>query len=172
METENIITTSYLTFQLEEEIFSVNVGKVREILEIPKITTVPQSPDYMCGVINLRGNVLPVVDTRIKFGIEPQESTKDTCIVVLEVVIEDQMIQVGALVDKVLDVLEFKAEDINPSPSLGAKYKPEFIEGMGKSNDENFIMILNIDEVFSTDEKSLLQDNFEEGEDQEEISLT
>lgn len=157
MSIETISTNAYLTYQLAEDYFSVNVGKVVEIVEVPKITKVPQSPDYMSGVINLRGSVLPVVDTRIKFGFPSKENDLNTCIVVLEITInETDQILVGALVDKVLDVLEIEPEKINPSPSLGSKYKSEFIIGMGEIGDGDFIMILDIDKVFSTEELSIL----------------
>ncbi len=155
MDVQNI--NSYLTFQLDSDIFSVNVSKVVEIVEIPKITKVPQAPTYMKGVINLRGSVLPVVDTRMKFGFAEKEHNIDTSIIVMEISInKDDNIVVGAIVDKVLDVLEFSSDTIQPSPSIGSKYKPEFILGMGKSSEGNFVMILDIDKVFSTDELVLL----------------
>lgn len=157
MSTNTITTNTYLTYQLADDFFSVNVGKVVEIVEVPKITRVPQAPDYMCGVINLRGSVLPVVDTRKKFGFPSKEVELDTCIIVLEIALSDnEQILVGALVDKVLDVLEISPDKINPSPSLGSKYKSEFIVGMGEKGDGDFIMILDIDKVFSTEELSIL----------------
>ena len=155
---EAITSNSYLTFKLSQEIFSVNVSQVREILEMPKITSVPQSPEYMKGVINLRGSVLPVIDTRIKFGLPVSEQTIETCVIVMEVLMGDEEIVVGAIVDRVLDVLEIIPEKINASPSLGTKYKSEFIQGMGKLDNDQFVMILNINEVFSTDEKTILKD--------------
>lgn len=157
MSVETISTNAYLTYQLADDYFSVNVGKVVEIVEVPKITKVPQAPNYMSGVINLRGTVLPVVDTRIKFGFSSKENDVDTCIIVLEVMMNDnEQILVGALVDKVLDVLEIEPEKISPSPSLGSKYKSEFIIGMGEIGEGEFIMILDIDKVFSTEELSIL----------------
>ncbi len=147
---------SYLTFLLNEELFSVNVGKVIEILEVPKLTKVPQAPNYMAGVMNLRGNVLPVIDTKIKFGLGNTEIQQKTCIVVLDISIEGESVYVGALVDSVLDVLELTKDEILPPPTVGIKYRPEFIIGIGKVK-EDFIMILNIDKVFSTDELSILK---------------
>ena len=149
---------SYLTFLLNEELFSVNVGKVIEILEVPKLTKVPQAPPYMAGVINLRGNVLPVIDTKIKFGLGVMEIQQKTCIVVLDILIEGESVYVGALVDSVLDVLELMGDQILPPPSVGIKYRPEFITGIGNVNGQ-FIMILNIDKVFSTDELTILKQN-------------
>ncbi|MFP4092283.1 MAG: chemotaxis protein CheW [Cyclobacteriaceae bacterium] len=144
-------TNSFLTFRLHEEVFAANVSKVLEILELTKITKVPKAPEYMRGVINLRGSVLPVVDTRIKFGLPLKPETVNTCIVVLNIQIESEELKVGALVDAVQEVLEFTPESISPPPSIGSKYRSEFILGMGKVSDD-FIMILDVDKVFSLDE--------------------
>lgn len=149
---ETIIETetaqSYLSFKLEDELFALSVSKVIEILEVPKITKIPRAPDYMTGVINLRGSVLPLVDTRIKFGMPPLEFTVNTCIIVMEIVVEGESIQLGALVDAVLEVLEVDESTVQSSPTIDAKYKLEFIKGMIHI-EEKFIMLLNIDEVFS-----------------------
>ena len=142
---------SYLSFRLSEEIFAANVYKVLNILEMRTITKIQQAPDYMKGVINLRGNVLPVVDLRIKFGLPITEITVDTCIIVLNINLDGGSIMVGALVDAVKEVLELNDEDIEPAPSIGTKYNANFIQGMYRVN-ENFVMILNIDHVFNTDE--------------------
>jgi purine-binding chemotaxis protein CheW len=142
---------SYLSFKLGEETFAANVAKVLNILEMTEITKVPKAPDYMKGVINLRGAVLPVVDTRIKFNMPPTEYTNNTCILVMEVEVEGEQIQVGGLVDAVQAVLEIDQEDILPPPSIGSKYRSEFISGMAKI-EERFIMLLNMDRVFSSDE--------------------
>lgn len=157
---ENTVTAeidSFLSFKLGDEIFAVNVSKVLEILEIKQITKVPKSPPYMRGVINLRGSVLPVVDTRIKFGLPATEDTIDTCIVVLDIVMEKESITIGALVDGVSEVLDIREEETEPAPSIGIKYKSDFINGMWK-NDEAFIMLLNIDKVFSADDIVLVQE--------------
>lgn len=142
---------SYLSFNLGDEEFASNVSKVLNILEMTKISEVPKSPDYMKGVINLRGAVLPVIDTRMKFGMTPTEYTKDTCIIVLEIEMDKEMIKVGALVDSVQEVLEIEDNQIQPPTSLGNKYKSEFITGMAKVNDK-FIMILDMNRVFTIDE--------------------
>lgn len=163
---EKEITTelnSYLSFNLGEEQFAANVGKVLNILEMTKITEVPKAPDYMKGVINLRGTVLPVVDTRIKFGMSATEYTTNTCIIVMEVEMEGEQVQVGALVDSVQAVLEIENEDIQPPPSIGSKFKSEFIEGMAKVDDK-FIMILNMEKVFSTEEIVTIKEKTDEGE--------
>lgn len=154
---------SYLSFSLGDEVFAANVGKVLNILEMTKITEVPKAPDYMKGVINLRGTVLPVVDTRIKFGMKPTEYTTNTCIVVMEVEMEGENIQVGALVDSVQAVLEIEDSEIKPPPSIGSKYKSEFINGMVKADDE-FIMLLDMEKVFSSDEIISLKEKTNESE--------
>lgn len=156
---------SYLSFKLGEETFAANVGKVLNILEMVKITKVPKAPAYMKGVINLRGTVLPLVDTRVKFGMSETEYTANTCILVLDIDMDDDTVQVGALVDSVQEVLELNDKDILPPPSIGSKYKSEFIEGMARSNDQ-FIMILNMDMIFSTDELAMLRDSTSEQEEQ------
>lgn len=153
---------SYLTFKLGEEEFAANVSKVLSIMEMTKITKVPKSPEYMQGVINLRGQVLPVVDTRIKFGMSRTEFTQNTCIIVMEVDVENEQVLVGALVDSVQEVLELNDEDIQPPPSIGTNYKSEFISGMAKV-DEKFIMILDMDKVFSAKELEDVQTSVERG---------
>lgn len=155
------IMQSYLTFQLEKECFAVNVTKVIEILEVPTITNVPKAPPYMKGVINLRGNVLPVVETRIKFGLQSKEFDVNTCILVLSIDVEGEETNVGAIVDSVQEVLEIGGDQIKASPSIGTKYKTEFIKGMIE-NGEEFIMLIDIDKVFSTDDVSILMEVTEE----------
>ena len=154
--------SSYLTFKIGDEIFAANVIKVLNILELQDITAVPQSPEYMKGVINLRGVVLPVIDSKIKFGMEATEFTNNTCILVLDVNIDDEGVEVGALVDAVLEVLEIEESKIQQPPSIGSKYRTEFLEGMVNFEDK-FIMILNMDMVFSTNELVLLQEKATEG---------
>ena len=154
---------SYLTFKLGEEEFAAHVGKVLNILEMTKITEVPKSPDYMKGVINLRGSVLPVIDTRIKFGMTPTEYTPNTCIVVMDIDMDRDSIHVGALVDSVQAVLEIEDTQILPPPSIGHKYRSEFIEGVANIND-SFIMILNMDEVFSSEEVHDMHDKAAENQ--------
>lgn len=164
-------TNSYLSFNLGEEEFAAHVSKVLNILEMVKITEVPKAPEYMKGVINLRGTVLPVVDTRIKFGMTPTEYTTNTCIVVMEVEMEGEIVNVGALVDSVQAVLEIEESQIQPPPSIGSKYKSEFIQGMAKI-DEKFVMLLNMEKVFSTDEIISLKEKTNEGEKKAEKEPT
>jgi purine-binding chemotaxis protein CheW len=156
---------SYLTFRLGEELFAANVSKVLNILEMTKVTKVPKAPNYMKGVINLRGAVLPLVDTRIKFEMSETEFTANTCILVLDIEMNNESVHVGALVDSVQEVLEINDSQIQPPPSIGTRYKSEFIEGIAKIEDE-FIMILNMDLIFSTDELSILKETFHENKEE------
>lgn len=148
----------FLTFQLGEEIFAANVAQVQEILDLIQITRVPQMPEYMLGVINLRGSVVPVIDLRRKFGMEAVEQTRDSCVIVLEVDCDGELVVVGALADAVLEVLELGDHQIEPPPRMGMKLKSDFIRGMGRK-DERFLILLNIDRIFSTEEMNLLHDN-------------
>ena len=147
----NQMTKQFLTFKLDEEIFGIDVIQIREILEYITITRIPQTPDFMCGVINLRGNVVPVIDFRLKFGMGKIERTVNTCIIVMEVEIDDEKMNLGALVDSVQEVFELESEDIETVPKIGAKLKTEFIKGMGRRNDK-FIILLDINKVISVEE--------------------
>lgn len=147
----------YLTFRLDDEIFGIDVGQVREILDFTTITKIPQTPDFMRGVINLRGSVVPVVDMRLKFGMGPTEKTVDTCIVVVEVSLDGETTIIGALADAVQEVFELEPSQIEPAPRIGTRLRTEFLKGMGK-RDNRFIMILDIDKVFSLEELALVQE--------------
>jgi purine-binding chemotaxis protein CheW len=136
---------------MEEETFALDVGKVREILDYTNITKVPRTPDFMKGVINLRGSVVPVVDMRLKFNMPVQERTVDTCIIVVEITIEDEQTVLGALVDSVQEVFELEPAQVEPAPRIGTKLNTDFILGMGR-RDERFVIILDIDRVFSIEE--------------------
>lgn len=144
-------TVQYLTFKLDEEVFALDVAKVREILEYNTVTKVPQTPDFMRGVINLRGSVVPVIDMRLKFGMSATEQTVNTCIIVVEVALEGETSVLGALADSVQEVIEMEPEQIEPAPHIGTRLNTEFIKGMGK-HEGDFIMILDIDKVFSEGE--------------------
>ena len=147
----------YLTFKLDGDEFAVDVQKSREIVDLRSVTKVPQSPDFMLGVINLRGSVVPVIDLRLKFGMEKAESTQATSIVVMDVLIGEELIVVGAVVDSVEEVTELSDSQIEPAPRIGTRLNTEFIKGMGKQEDQ-FLIILDIDRVFSSDELMLVQD--------------
>ena len=155
--TENEVLQSYLSFKLDDELFAVEVKKVIEILEVPKITVIPRAPKYMAGIINLRGKVLPLIDTRIQFGLETISFTVDTCIVVIEIEIEGEKIEIGTLVDSVLEVVDIPEDSILPCRSIEAKYKLDYIKGMFQSEND-FIMLINLDKVFSIQESDFIQD--------------
>jgi len=141
----------YLTFKLAEETFALDVAKVREILELTPITKVPQTPEYMRGVINLRGSVVPVVDMRLKFGMGMTGQTVNTCIIVVEVTLDKDAIILGALADSVQEVVELEPGSIEPPPHIGTRLDTAFIKGMGKI-DDHFVMMLDVDKIFSSAE--------------------
>jgi purine-binding chemotaxis protein CheW len=147
----------YLTLTLDRELFAVDVAKVREVLDFTTITKIPRTPEYMRGVLNLRGSVVPVIDLRLKFGMTKTENKKNTCIIVLEIALEDEVVIWGALSDSVQEVFEFEPEQIEPAPKFGTKFKAEFLRGIGK-REEKFIMILDIDRVFTTEELAVVQE--------------
>ncbi|MEO8596924.1 MAG: chemotaxis protein CheW [Candidatus Solibacter sp.] len=149
-------TRQYLTFKLGEEVFAIDVSKVREVLDFTTVTKIPRTPDFMSGVINLRGNVVPVVDLRLCFEMSHTEKTVNTCIVVVEMLVEGEPTVIGALADSVEEVIDLEPDQIQPAPRMGTQVHTEFIKGMGK-RDTQFIMILDIDRVFSSDELSAVR---------------
>ena len=150
-------TVQYLTFKLSEEVFALDVAKVREILEFTTITKVPQTPEFMRGVINLRGGVVPVIDLRLNFGMTRTEQTVDTCIIVVEVTQSGEVLVLGVLAESVQEVVEMEPEQIEPAPHIGTRLKTEFIKGMGKLNND-FVMILDIDKIFSADDLQVVNE--------------
>ncbi|ACM20619.1 scaffold protein CheW associated with MCPs of class 34H [Geotalea daltonii FRC-32] len=154
--TDQTGATQYLTFTLDDEVFALDIGKVREVLDYTTVTKVPQTPDFMRGVINLRGNVVPVVDMRLKFAINATENTVNTCIIIVEVAVDGEVTILGAMADSVQEVLDLEPDQIEPPPRIGTKMRTDFISGMGK-RDEQFIMILDIDRIFSGEELAAVQ---------------
>jgi purine-binding chemotaxis protein CheW len=154
--TEITDTRQYLTFKLGDEVFATDVSKVREVLDFTNITKIPRTPDFMSGVINLRGNVVPVVDLRLCFEMSKTEKTVNTCIVVVEMLLEGESTVIGALADSVEEVIDLEPEQIQPAPRIGTQIRTDFIKGMGK-RDSQFIMILDIDRVFSAEELSAVR---------------
>ncbi|MBI5015731.1 MAG: chemotaxis protein CheW [Deltaproteobacteria bacterium] len=144
-------TSQYLTFTLDRELFALPIAKVREVLEFTAVTKVPRTPNFMRGVLNLRGNVVPVVDLRLKFGMSCTERTIDSCVVITEVAIDGEMTVLGALADAVQEVLELEPEQIDPPPRIGTRLDTAFIQGMGK-HDDQFLILLDIDKVFTSEE--------------------
>ena len=150
-------TSQYLTFKLEDEVFALDISKVREVLDFTAVTKVPETAEFMLGVINLRGSVVPVVDMRLKFGMNRTEATVNTCIIIVEIEIDSETTILGALADSVQEVMDLDPDQIEPPPRIGARMKTKFIKGMGK-RDSRFIIILDIDKVFSADELAMAQD--------------
>jgi purine-binding chemotaxis protein CheW len=144
-------TSQYLTFRLDRELFAMDITKVHEVLEFSTVTKVPRTPDFMRGVINLRGNVVPVVDMRLKLGLTRTERTVDTCVVIAEVDVDGERTILGALADSVQEVVEMEGDSIVPAPRMGTRIDTKVIRGMGKK-DEEFVIILDIDRVFSGDD--------------------
>jgi len=138
----------YLTFRLERELLALEVARVREVLDLCPITRVPRTPDYMRGVINLRGSVIPVIDLHLKFGLASADTTIESRIVVLELNHEGEAVVVGVLTDSVHDVIEIDSEHIDSSPQMGARWRTDFVTGIGKYK-EQFILLLDIDRVFA-----------------------
>ncbi|MBN2643966.1 MAG: chemotaxis protein CheW [Desulfuromonadaceae bacterium] len=147
-------TNQYLTFYLNGEIFGIPIHRVLEVLDYTEITKVPQTPDYMRGVINLRGSIVPVVDMHLKFDLDPSERTVNSCIIIMDVTIEGTKTSLGALADSVREVIELEPGQIEPAPKMGTRLNSDFVQGMGKHGDE-FIMLLNIDAVFTGHHGSL-----------------
>jgi purine-binding chemotaxis protein CheW len=154
--TNQIDMNQYLTFKLDDEVFGLAIGKVREVLDFTTVTRVPRTPEYMRGVINLRGSVVPVVDLHMKFGLAQTEKTVNTCIIIVEIDIEGEVTILGALADSVQEVVELEPDQIEAAPKIGTKLNTEFIKGMGK-REEQFVILLDIDKVFSHDELSQVQ---------------
>ncbi len=152
---EIIQSTQYLTFTLGEEDFALDIATVREVLNYTTITRVPRMPQFLSGVINLRGNVVPVIDLRLKLGMSAIRKTADTCIVIVEIEVDGEMTQMGALADSVKEVIDLDPSQISPPPKLGTKLKSDFIKGMGKQ-DERFLIILDIDCILSDDELAMM----------------
>ena len=150
----------YLTFVLQGEMFGLNIMPIKEISEYGQITPVPMVPDYVRGVINLRGNVVPVIDLPVRFGWQSSPVNKRTCIVIVEVNSSSDSdsgsMEMGIVIDRVDEVIEIPSENIGGAPSFGAKVRTDFISGMGKINDE-FVVLLSADKVLSVEELSQLE---------------
>jgi len=147
----------YLTFMLGREVFALGILAIKEIIEYGNVTQVPMMPDWICGVINLRGAVVPVMDMAARFGRTPSAITRRTCIVIVEVAASDARHIVGVLVDAVNEVLEIPPSDVEPAPSFGARIRADFIHSMGKVNGR-FVIILDPDRVLSVDELASIAD--------------
>lgn len=144
----------FLTFLLDGEIFAINILNIREILEYSPLTPVPMTPDFIEGVLNLRGSVVPVINLSVRFEKTASEVNKRTSIVIVEITHDEQKMDIGVIVDIVNEVIEIP--EIEPAPTFGASIRTDFIEGMGKVND-GFTIILDLNHVLSVEELSMLQ---------------
>ena len=147
--------TQYLTLRLGDEVFALDISKVREVLDFTTVTKVPRTPAFLRGVINLRGSVVPVADLRLTFGMTMTEKSVNTCVIITEIEVDGETTLLGALADSVQEVIELGADALRPAPRIGTRLNTEFIKGMGKRGD-GFIIVLDIDKVFSSDELSLV----------------
>ncbi len=149
----------FLAFTLREEEYALDITKVREVLDVTTLTKIPRMPPYLSGVINLRGNVVPVIDLGLRLGLSPISFTVNSCIMIMEILVgEDQApVLMGGMTDRVKTVLEFPPEAIEPPPRMGINISTDFIVGMGRE-DEKFLIILDIDKVLTTEGEALLKD--------------
>ncbi len=146
----------YLTFELGDEVYGLEILKVQEIIGMMTITRVPKTPDFVRGVINLRGKVIPVMELRQKFGLDTKEDTEKTCIIVVQVNSGGSNITMGTLVDEVSEVLDISADQLEETPSFGTNVDTNFIMGIGKV-DKKVIMLLDIDKVLSATDLNVIK---------------
>lgn len=159
------LTHKYLTFLLAGKLYAVSILKIKEIIEYGTVTSIPGMPEFMCGAINIRGGAVPVIDLIKRLDGNESEIGKRSCIVIMELNHEQGNINVGVIVDSVNRVMDFRANEIEPAPTFGGAIRTDFIEGMGKSN-EDFIIILNIDSVLSMEDiRILMESETESSED-------
>lgn len=150
-------TRQYMTFRLGDELFGIDVAQVREVLEVLQITRVPMAPEYMRGVVNVRGQATPVVDLRLRFGLPKGTDTVHTRIIVMELDLDGEATVLGGVADSVHEVIGLDPESINPPPRIAMRWRTEFIQGMGRRGDD-FMIILDINAVFSSGELALAQE--------------
>ncbi len=169
-ETTNEVT-QYLTFTLGKEDFALEIAKVNEVMDYLTITEVPRMPTYLKGVINLRGKVVPVIDLRLKLGMSAIQKTVDTCIVIVEIEMDGELMHMGALADSVKEVLDLAPNQIAPAPKMGTGISADFIKGMGKQ-DEKFLIILDIARILSSNEMAVVRSSTEDSTpESEQISV-
>lgn len=149
-------TGKYLTFSLKEEEYGIGILKVKEIIGMMPVTSVPRTPTFVKGVINLRGKVIPVIDLRTKFDMPSIPYDERTCIIVVEIDGESTTVLIGIVVDSVSEVLNIKADEIEPAPTFGTRLDTQYIMGMAKT-DGGVKILLNIDRVLSSDEISAVE---------------
>lgn len=154
--TSTLGQTQFLTFVLSNEQYGVNIIRVQEIKGWTPVTKIPNTPDFVCGVLNLRGTIVPIIDLRIRFNMENAEYTDTTVIIVLSVEQEDGKRVIGFVVDAVSDVLNVEANEVKPAPDLGSHVDMDFLSGLATIGDE-MVMLLDIDKMMSTDDINLLE---------------
>ncbi|MBM3288686.1 MAG: purine-binding chemotaxis protein CheW [Candidatus Hydrogenedentes bacterium] len=147
----------YLTFSLGPEVYGLEILKVQEIIGMMPVTKVPRTPNFVRGVVNLRGKVIPVIDLRTKFEMDLREDTEKTCIIVVQVASAAQNITMGIIVDEVAEVLAIAGDLIEPAPQFGAGVRTEFILGIGKVANK-VVILLDVDKVLSWGEMAELED--------------
>jgi purine-binding chemotaxis protein CheW len=153
---KNDLTGKYLTFRLAEEDYGIPLLQVKEIIGMMPVTAVPQTPDDVKGVINLRGQVIPVSDLRLRFGIEATDYNDRTCIIVVDIQGTETTTRMGVIVDAVSEVLNVREDEIEPAPSFGARVRTDYILGMANM-DETVKILLDIDRVFDPQEIAILE---------------
>lgn len=146
----------YLTFVLDDGHFGLSIDSVQEVLELMPITKVPRTPEHMLGVTNVRGQAVPVIDLRLRFGLNAREQTVDTCIVIVELTVGGESMTLGALVDGVEEVMDLDPGRIEPAPKLGSAIDTRFIKGIARQEDR-FIILLDINECFDFQDMAVMQ---------------
>jgi purine-binding chemotaxis protein CheW len=149
----------YLTFTLNNEVFALDILVIKEIIQYCDISTVPMMPDYIRGIINLRGAVVPVIDLHVRFGRAAAEVSRRTCIVIIEIDHQGSRHELGIMVDAVSAVIDIAPEQVEPAPRFGSRIKHDFIAGMGKVN-EKFVIILDVSKTFTSDELNAMASSF------------
>lgn len=157
----NEISNQYLTFVMGDENYAIPVAGVSEVLTVPKVTRIPRMPDFMRGVVNLRGSVVPILDLKLKFGVGETVITPETAIVVVEILLdegtgEESILRLGVFADAVKKVVTFAESEIEPPPRIGTRIKTSFIQGMGHLGDD-FVVILNIREILTGEDLALVE---------------
>ncbi len=149
--------SQYITFKLGDELFAIDVARVREVLEVSQITKVPTAPACMRGVVNVRGQATPVVDLRLRFGLPQGHDTVHTRIIVMELQLDGETTVLGGIADSVHEVIELDSSAIEPPPRIAMRWRTDFIQGMGKRGDD-FIIILDVNRIFASEELALVGD--------------
>ncbi|WP_341678630.1 chemotaxis protein CheW [Niveibacterium sp. SC-1] len=149
--TANTQMLQYLTFRLGAEVFAISIQAIREIIEFPGLTTIPLTPGFLAGVINLRGAVVPVIDLSVRFGRGSTEISRRTCVVIVEIPTDEGLLPVGVIVDAVNEVVELEATQVEQRPNFGAGVRADFVAGMLRLHNQ-FVVALDLERVLSAEE--------------------